>query len=426
MIQKTRELFANISATKKTILRNTLWLTVAEIGSRIARGVLGIVAARMLGVSGLGVFSYAIALGGFLTFFEDAGIATFVTRSFAKNEHDKHIIFGTAFVLKVLLGIVAFLFFIGIGPLVSTVPASRVIIPVIAFLMFCDALRNFFFSITRAEQRMHVDAKVQIITNTLIVVLGVGFMTLSPTPLALAWGYAIGSFVGTVIMFFVIKNYLPNLRKTFSRKLFNEIFFAAWPFTVLAISNVLIFNTDTLFLGYYGTTTDVGLYAAASRVVQMFYILASLFATSTFPALVQKTNNQLDLVNAVKKSLLLMVGVAIPLTIIMVFGAPLIMNILFGASFAIGAPILTILGLSYIPVFLLSPLNNIILALDKQKQFVFANIIGVIVNIALDVILIPRYQGVGAAIASVAGLATITLVTGYKLNQQQAFALSEK
>ncbi|MEI8224070.1 MAG: flippase [bacterium] len=415
MIQKTREFLSNVSTTKKTILRNTIWLSLAEIGSRIARGGLGIVAARMLGVSGLGVFSYAIALGGFLTFFEDAGIATFVTRSFAKNEHDKHIIFGTALVLKIILGVVALLFFIGIGPLVSTIPASRVIIPVIAFLMFCDALRALFFSITRAEQRMHVDAKVQIITNTLIVIFGISFMMVSPTPLSLAWGYALGSFIGTSIMFFVIRNYLPNIRKTFSRKLLNEIFFAAWPFTVLAISNVLIFNTDTLFLGYYGTTTDVGLYAAASRIVQMFYILASLFATSTFPTLVQKTQDQSDIMSAIRKSLILMLVLAVPLMTIMILGSVPIMNILFGYSFVVGAPILTILALSYIPVFILSILNNVVLALDKQKQFVIANIVGVVVNIALDVLLIPHYQGVGAAIASVVGLTTITLITGFKL-----------
>ena len=417
MIQKTRELLANVSTTKKIILRNTIWLTVAEIGSRIARGGLGIIAARMLGVSGLGVFSYAIALGGFLTFFEDAGIATFVTRSFAKNEHDKHVIFGTALVLKGILGIAAFLFFIGIGPVVSTIPASRVIIPVIAFLMFCDALRSFFFSVTRAEQRMHVDAKIQIITNTLIVIFGISFMILSPSPLSLAWGYALGSFIGTIIMFFVIRDYLPNIRKTFSRKLFNEIFFAAWPFTILAISNVLIFNTDTLFLGYYGTTIDVGLYAAASRVIQMFYILSSLFATSTFPTLVQKTKDQSDITSAVKKSLVLMLTLATPLMIVMILGSIPIMNILFGYSFITGSPILAILALSYIPVFILSIFNNVVLAFDKQKQFVIANIAGVVVNIALDILLIPHYQGIGAAIASVAGLTTITFITGFKLKK---------
>lgn len=417
MLQKTRAFIQQMSSTKKTILRNTLWLTVAEIGSRIARGGLGIIAARMLGVSGLGVFSYAIALGGFLTFFEDAGIATFVTRSFAKNEQDKHVIFGTALVLKILLGIIALLFFISIGPLISSVPEARIIIPVIALLMFCDALRTFFFSITRAEQRMHIDARVQIITNVLIVVFGVVFMTVSPTPLALAWGYTLGSIVGTVLMFLVIRNYIPNIRKTFSRKLFNEIFFAAWPFTVLAISNVLIFNTDTLFLGYYGTTTDVGLYAAASRVVQMFYILASLFATSTFPTLVQKTHDRSDILSAIKKSLILMLILAIPLMIIMVLGAPLIMKVLFGYSFVAGSSILAILALSYVPVFILSILNNSVLAFDKQKEFVVGNIAGVVVNIALDVLLIPHYQGVGAAIASVAGLTTITLITGYKLRK---------
>ncbi len=415
MIEQARDFIQGINTTKQTVLKNTAWLTFAEIGARVARGGLSIVAARMLGATGMGVFAYALALGGFLTFFEDAGIGTFVTRSFARNELRKEHVFGTAFVLKVLLGLIAFGTFVGIGPIISTIPAASTIIPVIALLLLSDGLRSFFFSITRAEQRMHVDSTVQIITNVLIVFLAIGLMIISPTPLSLALGYTIGSVIGTIIMFLVVRRYLPNLRKNFSKSLLTEIFMAAWPFTVLAISNVLIFNTDTLFLGHYSSVAEVGYYGAASRLVQMLYILPVLFATSTFPVLVQKIAAGEPVGKILRKIVWLMLAASSTLTIIMIVGAKWLVPFLFGVSFAPAIPMVTILGLTYIPVFIGSTLNNVVMAHDRQKQFVIANIWGIVANIALDFILVPRYGGIGAAIASVVGLSVITMVTAIKL-----------
>lgn len=404
-----------ITTTKKTIFRNTIWLTSAEIGSRILRGVLSIVAARLLGAEGLGIFSYAIALGGLITFFEEAGIGTYVTRSFAREDTNRNSVFGTALILKTFTGILAFLLFVGIGPLVSSMPQSNGIIPIVALLLFCDQLRGFFFAITRAQERMHIDAGIQIGTNVLIAGLGILALCINPTPLSLALGYVTGSILGTIAAVTVVWNYIPNPFKAFSYPILKDILRAAWPFTMLTVSNVLIFNTDSLFLGYYGTPTDVGLYGAASRLVMMFYILSSLFSVATFPALVQKIRDGVSIRSAIGKSLALMMLISIPLIVVMTTGATFIMTTLFGTTFAAAAPILALLSITYIPIFIRSVLNNAILAKDIQSKFVVANLIGVAVNIGLDYALIPQYAGLGAAIASVAGLSVISIITAIQL-----------
>lgn len=418
MIRHIKKLIASRSDTERTVLKNSAWLFVAEIGVRIARGGLGIVAARMLGVSGLGVFSYAIAMGGFLTFFEDAGIATFVTRTLAGNHGDKEKVFGTAMVLKLVLGLAAAALFIGIGPAASSVPDSNALFPVVAVLMFCDALRGFLFSVTRAEQRMHVDSKIQISTNAMIVAFGIAFMAISPTPLALAAGYALGSALGTVAMLAAIRDRIPNLIRSFSRPLFKEIFLAAWPFTVLAVSNVLIFNTDTLFLGHYSTPSEVGFYSAASRLVQMFYIIPSLIATSTFPVLVAKASAGLSIRRTVTALSAGLGALSLPLIAVMTAGSGTIVAILFGKEFAPAGLMVSILALSYVPVYVGAAMNNAVLARNMQGRFVAANLFGVVANIGLDFLLIPKYGGVGASIASVVGLTVITVATGILMGRR--------
>ncbi len=400
-----------ITTTKKTILKNTVWLTSAEMGSRILRGILSIIAARYLGAEGLGIFSYALALGGFITFFDDVGIGTYVTRSLARNDNNQQTVFATGFIIKTVLGICALLLFIMIGPIVSSIPEAAVLIPAVALLIFFDHMRSFFFTVTRAQERMYIDASIQIGTNILIAGLGLGAILINPSPLMLALGYLIGSLLGTIASVVAAWAYIKNSLASFSYPVFKEIIHAAIPFTIITVSNVLIFNTDSLFLGHYGSSTDVGLYGAASRVIMMFYVISSLFAVATFPNLVQKIKDGAPIGDALKKSLLVLGMVALPLILIMILGRVPIVTLLYGASFIGAAPILAILSLSYLPVFALNVLNNAILAKNIQSKFIGANVAGVLVNIGLDYLLIPHYLGIGAAIASVAGLGTICLVT---------------
>ncbi len=415
MIAYLKKRFLERSATEHTVIKNTGWLFVGEVGSRIARGALAIIAARMLGVSGLGAWSYAVALSGFFTFFEDAGIGMFVTREFAKGSDSKESIFSTAIVLKLGLLALAIALFLGIGPLISDIPEATAILPIVALVFVFDSLRGFFFSISRAEQKMDTESKVQIVTSLLVVGLGVLFMLISPTPLSLALGYAAGGGIGCLLIFLSVKKYIPNLVTFFSKQLFVHIFKSAWPFTILAISNIVIFSTDTILLGHFASVHEVGLYGAASRLVQIFYILPALFATVTFPVFVKKSVGETGIWFALRKSLLLMTAVMIPLVLVMMFGSHLIIKILFGAEYAPAGILLAVLSLSYIPVFIGTLLNNVVFAENKQKQFVVANIIGMVINLILNLILIPKYHALGACVSTVTALSVITAITAIKM-----------
>lgn len=174
--------------------------------------------------------------------------------------------------------------------------------------------------------------------------------------------------------------------------------------TVLA-SN-LFWRLDVLMLSLLRTPEEVGLYAAALRLIvlcqeapksiQMNLLppLASLYPESmaAFRVLVERT----------AKYLLIY---ALPVVLGILVLAPDIMT-MYGAPFVAAAPILSVLAVSLLPFGLMKLFGNVLVA-THYPWVDFATICaGVIVNVILNSLFIPLYGAIGAAYTT---LITITV-----------------
>src|SRR3989344_2935660 len=115
----TRFLFEN-QTTKQTVVKNTFWLFFGQILGRLFRAALVIAAARILGPTSWGAFSYVVGLIAFLQIFADLGLNAIVTRESAKDPSQSRRYFATAFFIKiVLLGLSSAFLMIG-APYLTT------------------------------------------------------------------------------------------------------------------------------------------------------------------------------------------------------------------------------------------------------------------------------------------------------------------
>lgn len=393
-------LFVNQSA-KQTVLKNAVWLLGGEATSRLIRAVIVIVSARVLGAAEYGAFAYAMAIAGFLTIFADIGLSSVLTREAVKSPELRKKYFATAFAVKIGLVFinVALVFFV--APLLTKIEAARALLPLIAFIIIFDTLREFGFGLNRALEKMEREALVKVITNLAIVGFGFFLLFKLKSAFGLAIAYLVGSGIGFLLTVWILRAYLKDL-KAVDKKLILPILSVAWPIGLLAVLGAIMINTDMVMLGFWLSAQEVGYYASAQKIIQLLYIFPTLLASAAFPIFTRLAQFNPDRFRQVLEKVVSgAIAAATPIAIGGVLLSSQIINLLYGAEYLPAANAFAILSTTILIVYPSVIITNGLFAFNEQKQFAAFVAIGAFSNAFFNYLLIPRYGIEGAAFATI-------------------------
>ncbi len=402
MLKKIKAFLFENRSGRQTVAKNTAWLSISNYGGRIIKAAIVIYAARALDTAGYGIFSYAVTLAGFVGLFLDPGVNFLLIRETSKAPEEKRMaVFSTAFAIKLALIVIGVLLIIFVSPSFSTLPGAKALIPIIAIILAFDSFREFFSSLLRAREKMEWDAAIFLLTNAAVVIFGFIFLFISKTPGALAWGYAAGTAIGgltaTIVTFSYLKKSLPH----FSAKLAVSFMQAAWPFAIIGVLGLLLTNTDILIISWIRTASEVGIYAAAIRIVQVFYVIPGIIQTSTLPAFSRLAKEDKARFRAgFERTLGFIFLVSVPLAIGGMILGTQVMRLVFGAPYAAGGLSLAVLMFGMMFDFPAGVIASAVFTYDHQRGLIVSSAIAGISNIVLDLILIPRFGIVGSAFAT--------------------------
>lgn len=421
MFQKIKSFLFKNTSEKQTVAKNTVWLSISNFGGRLIKAVVVIYAARVLGAADWGLFSYAVTLAGFFTLLVDPGINAILVREGVRAPRDERLaLFSTTFAVKVALILASAAFIIFVAPSFSTLPGALTLLPIVAIVIAGDGLRDFFASLMRLSERMEWDAITFLIENAAIVVFGFIFLHISHSPLAFTWAYAAGTVTGALSAAVVIRADFKNITSYFSRKLTPKIVRAAWPFAITASLGALLTNADILIISWMRTATDVGVYSAVIRIVQILYLVPLVVQSATLPILsrLAKTNNQ-KFRSILEQTLGILFLVSAPVSLGGIILATQVLGFIFGPAYVAGGLAFSILLASLFFDYATSTMSIAIFSYDRQKNFIVAAAIGGVSNVLFDLLLIPHWGITGSAVATfIAQAATNTYLwhTMKKLN----------
>ena len=419
----SRYFFSNMSF-RQTLAKNAFWLTFGNLTGRIARAVFIIYVARVLGAEGYGVFSYALSLSALLSLFSDIGVSGILTREAAKDPASIPIYASTALVLKSGLLLITAGIILLIAPIFAKIPDVVPLLPLAALLVIFDGLRDLSFSVSRAKEKMEIEAWANLATNVAIAGIGIIAVWLRPDPRILMASYTLGSAAGMVLAYSLLWKYFSGFWKNFKVALMRPMLAEGMPFALMSLLSTLLVSMDTLALGWLGTTEQVGLYSAALRPIQLLYLIPSIASTIIFPTFARLAAERSDSFQRVlERSLAFSLLLAIPIAAGGTLLAKDIITLLFGAEYAGAALPFAILLWTVLITFTYSFIGNAIFAFGKQKNFVIYLGIGAAINMGLILLLVPRFGIAGPAIATVIAQAISNLLIWHRLRSFQKFGV---
>jgi O-antigen/teichoic acid export membrane protein len=177
----------------------------------------------------------------------------------------------------------------------------------------------------------------------------------------------------------------------------------ALPFGLLMLGYALYYRVDMIMLHWLREPRDVGLYAAAYRFLDAVILLAASIGGPFYPRLSSMVGRDLpgirNLLEGTWKPLL---ALGLPLLIGTFFLADSLTQVLFGDEFVEAGVVLKVLILGSLPLLWITIPNQALLAADVVLPLARVYGLSVAVNILLNIVLIPRWGPVGAAVATVA------------------------
>jgi O-antigen/teichoic acid export membrane protein len=381
----------------RRILRNFAALALAEGFSRIFGLISTIYLARALGPQGFGLVGFAIALVSFFTLAVSFGLDTYGIREVARDKSQVRRYVGDVVAIRFILAIVAYCVLLGLSLLVIKGTELKGLLLILGFLFFTSAL-NVGWAFQGAE-KMWVLSLGRILESCLyllglvLFVKGIDQIYLVPCFFVLA------SFIALLLISVLcVRTFgLPHIALNVER--WRSVFRQAAPMGIAFLMIQVYQYIDTVMLGFMRSEAEVGFYVSAYKVMTVSSVPAGLILGAFFPLLSSKEGGQTpSLVTRYVKTMLI---VGIPISVSGVLFAREIILLFYGPLYEQAVLPFTILMANPFLVYTNMAFGNPLLAWDKQRQFMVWIALGAILNVALNVVVIPIYGIVGAAITTV-------------------------
>jgi len=205
---------------------------------------------------------------------------------------------------------------------------------------------------------------------------------------------------GFIVMYIKQKSSLFNWSVNFG--LAKNLLKDSWPLMLSGIAISIYMKIDQVMIKNMLDTKAVGNYAVAVRISEVWYFIPMAITNSVFPAIInaKKISEKLyykRIQNLYSLMIWLSIGIAIPIT----FLANDIIRFLFGPQYQNAVGVLQIYVWAGVFVFLGVASGQYLIAENYTKISFLKSITGAVVNIILNIILIPKFKINGAAIATV-------------------------
>ena len=386
--------------SKKSALKNASWIIVCRIIQSLISLVIGMISARYLGPSNYGVITYVSSVVAFTLPIMQLGLNQTLVKEFVQSPEREGKILGTSLVINILSGIVSMIGSVAFVFLVNAGERETILVCILySFTLLFQAteMTQYWF------QYQLLSKYPSIATLCAYVVVSLYKIFLLVTQKSVVW-FALSNvldyFLISVILM-VIYFKVGNQRLSFDWRLGREMLSRSKYYIIPSLMVMIFQHTDRIMIKLMMGEAETGFYSAAITCIGISGFVFSAVIDSMRPVILEeKEKDQARYENRVAQLYAIITFISLAQSIGMSVLAKPLVNLLYGAEYAPTAGILCV-AVWYVTFSYYGSVRNVwILAEGKQRYLFGINVIGAAANVLLNLLLIPRWGGIGAAIAS--------------------------
>ena len=381
---------------------NTSWMFAEQVLRMVAALLVGIWVARYLGPEQFGVFSYAIAFASLFNSIAKLGLDGIVVRDLVREPEQRDRYLGTAFWLKLggaflMLGAVALAM-----QLTTNNRTENLYIFIIAGGAIFQSFEvvDFYFQSKVLSKFVSICKMTQLLLSSILklyfIFTGADLICFVLVTLVDQLTLALSLYIA--YRYQKLGSFYRHFDMTTAKQLLKD----SWPLIFSGLVIMIYMRIDQIMIKEMLGEREVGLYSAAVRLSEVWYFIPTIITTSLFPSIInaKKVSEQLYYTR-LQRLYAFMIWLAIAIALPMTFLSNWLVTLLYGAAYGEAGQVLMINIWAGVFVFIGVASSKWFISEGLQKHLTINTVVGAIVNVLLNLLLIPRYGIYGAAIATV-------------------------
>lgn len=386
---------------------NLIWTFVEKFLSLISVLIIGVLLARYLGPEKFGVLSYSQSFVAMFSFLISLGLDGIIVREIVKAPHKTSAIISTSFSMKIiaLLGVILLINLLSFR--FNDEFEIKLIISIISLNLLKEPF-NVFANYFQAIVKIQKISLVIIISKIALIILKLLLIYLK---------YSLISFVIVdsavlvlaAIFYFILYVKHRNIKYKdilkFDRKISIKLLNDSWPLMISSGAIMLYMRLDQLMIKNMLSLEELGLYSVSVKVAESWYFIPMLVSSVMYPLLIEAKKNNDLYTHRLKQLFFSCIILSLSFSFLIFIFSDFIIEILFGKLFSGSVITLSILSIGGVFVGMGYVNGKWMVIENFTKLSLIRNVVGLVINIILNLYLIPKYGVIGAAFSTVMSLA---------------------
>lgn len=405
-------------STVKRIVKNATVLLIAQASSYLLGFFYIMYTARYLGAVGFGILSFALAFTALFGVFTDLGLSPLTVREVARDKSLTPKYLANISVMKIILVAITFGLIALTINLMGYPQQTITVVYLVGLSIIFMAFTQMFYSIFQAFERMEYQSLGQVLNATLMLAGVIFTIKYGFSVIGFASLYAIASIVTLVYSFIVMKLKFSNPSSVgaaieFDWRFWKPTIKQALPFGLTTIFTMIYYYIDSVMLSLMKGDEVVGWYNVAYRLILLPLFITAVFNSVIFPVMSRLSiSSKSSLEFAYQRYFKYMVLLSIPIGVGTTLLADRFIFFVFGQEYAPAIIALQILIWSSVFIFINGTFGRLIESVNKQILATKVAGIGAVLNVVLNLLLIPKYGYIAASATTVVTEFTVLVLLG--------------